>query len=255
MEERGSQTIATVERAIDVLMLFTKTKQATLGVTEIASELVMSKAAVHRILSSLKAKGLLEVHDESRRYALGPANLALGLAYLERIDIREVAGPELARLCEVTGETATLSIRSGPTRTYVSQVTPDREVKMTVPLGRPYPLHTGSSSKAFLAFLGEEEAEQYLAGPLEKLTDNTIVDVVKLRAELKKIRKAGYAISFAERQAGAASVAAPVFDHQSRPSAVISVCGPIERFRGEADDAAKLLLEATGRLSARFGGR
>lgn len=252
-EPKPSQTIATVERAIDVLMLFTRVRAPHLGVTEIANELGMSKAAVHRILSSLRGKGLLEVHEELRRYSLGPATLALGLSYLERLDVRDVAANELAGLCDATGETATLSIRSGNTRTYVSQVTPDAEVKMTVPLGRPFPLHTGSSSKAFLAFLTDEEIDGYISRPLERLTESTIVDPDRLRADLRRIRKSGYATSFGERQEGAASVAAPVFDHSGRPAAVISVCGPIERFRGEADGAAHLLLEATARLSARMG--
>lgn len=249
----GSQTIATVERAVDVLMLFTRRRASTLGVTEIANELSLSKAAVHRILSSLRGKGLLEVHEESRRYSLGPAALALGRAYLDKLDVRDLAQSELVALSDATGETATLSIRSGSTRTYVSQVLPDREVKMTVPVGRPFPLHAGSSSKAFLAFLLEPEIDEYLQSPLETLTEMTITDPGALRADLRRIRKVGYAVSFGERQAGAGSVAAPVFDHNGRPSAVVSLCGPVERFASEVDDAAKLLAEATARISARLG--
>lgn len=249
----GSQTIATVERAIDVLMLFTRRRLPTLGVTEIANELKLSKAAVHRIVSSLRGKGLLEVHDDTRRYSLGPAALAIGLSYLDKLDVRDLAQPELAALSDGTNETSTLSIRSGNTRAYVAQVLPDREVKMTVPLGRPFPLHTGSSSKAFLAFLPEEEIDEYLAGPLDAFTDTTITDPDRLRADLRRIRKVGYALSFGERQAGAGSVAAPVFDHNGRTAAVVSVCGPIERFRSEVEDAARLLVDATRRLSARLG--
>ncbi len=249
----GSQTIATVERAIDVLMLFTRRRAPTLGVTEIANELKLSKAAVHRILSSLRGKGLLDVHEETRRYSLGPGALTIGLSYLDKLDVRDLAQPELAALSDATHETSTLSIRSGATRTYVAQVLPDREVKMTVPLGRPYPLHTGSSSKAFLAFLPEAEIDDYLAGPLEALTSTTLTDPDRLRADLRRIRKVGYALSFGERQAGAGSVAAPVFDHNGRATAVVSVCGPIERFQSEVDDVAVLLLDATRRLSARMG--
>jgi IclR family transcriptional regulator, acetate operon repressor len=249
----GSQTIATVERAVDVLMLFTRRRAPTLGVTEIANELKLSKAAVHRILSSLRGKGLLEVNDESRRYSLGPAALALGRAYVDKLDVRDLAQGELVALSDATDETATLSIRTENMRTYVSQVLPDREVKMTVPLGRPFPLHAGSSSKAFLAFLPETEIDEYLLAPLDQLTDTTIIDADALRADLRRIRKLGYAVSFGERQAGAGSVAAPVFDHNGRPSAVVSLCGPVERFASEVEEAAKLLLEATARISARLG--
>jgi DNA-binding IclR family transcriptional regulator len=52
---------------------------------------------------------------------------------------------------------------------------------------------------------------------------------------------------------GAGSIAAPVFEHETGPIAVISVCGPVERFRNEVDEIAPLLLEATRDLSRRLG--
>jgi IclR family transcriptional regulator, acetate operon repressor len=246
--------ITTVDRATDVLTLFTRSGRPTLGVTEIAHELGLSKAVVHRLLTTLALKGFVQVDPESRRYALGPMVLALGLAYLERIDIRRLALPVMQRLSTATHETCTLSIRSGWTRVYVEQVTPPREVKMSVQLGKPFPLHAGSSSKAFLAFLEDEEQEAYLAsGALESLTEATLTAVDVLRQELATIRERGYACSFGERQAGAASVAAPVLDHRDRPAASISVCGPIERFREHMDNAVGLLLEGTAELSRQLG--
>jgi IclR family transcriptional regulator, acetate operon repressor len=247
-------TITTVERATDVLLLFTRKLQPTLGITEIANELGLSKAVVYRLVTTLAAQGFIQVDHESRRYGLGPAVLSLGLAYLERIDIRRFALPVMRELSTATNETCTLSIRSGWTRVYVDQVTPPREVKMSVQLGQPFPLHAGSSSKAFLAFLGEQEQEEYLAkAALDRLTEATIVDAKALRAELSVIRKRGFARSFGERQAGAASVAAPARDHNGEPIATISVCGPIERFRDHTETAAELLLAATADLSRKLG--
>lgn len=252
--ESGSQTVATVERAADVLVLFTEAGSKTLGITEIADKLEMSKAAVHRILASLRLRGLIDLDEEQRRYSLGLTAMRLGLAYLDRLDVRRLAAPELVALSAALSETATLSIRTGDTRVYVDQVTPSLEVIMTVRLGIPYPLHAGASSKAFLAFLPEEEIEAYLgSGPLQALTDRTVVDPDELRKDLAAIRRRGYARSQAERQAGSASVAAPVLDRHGRPAAVLSVCGPLQRFRPEAKQCAEALLEATTRLSARMG--
>jgi len=250
------KTIAAVQRASAVLLQFTGSDRSTLGVTEIANALGLSKAVVHRILASLKEDGFVAIDEDSRRYSLGPAVLSLGLAYLDNLDLRTLARPSLDHLSEVTSETSTLSIRHGDTRVYVDQVTPAREVKMTVPLGRPFPLHAGGSSKAFLAFLPEDEREAYLqTHELERMTEATLTDPDVLRAELEVIRKRGFARSLGERQAGAGSVAAPVFDHEGRPVAVVSVCGPLERFRQEADDAAKQLLEHTREISRRLGFR
>lgn len=250
-----SQTIATVERAADVLTLFARSADANLGVTEIANSLSLSKAAVHRILASLRSRGYVELDEESRRYSLGPASFELGLSYLSRIDVRAVAAVELTWLSRKVHETATLSVLSGDGRIYVDQVTPALEIVMSVPLGQRFPLHAGSSSKALLAFLSDEEIERYLAGPLQTFTDTTVVAPELLRAELTGIRARGYATSAGERQAGAASAAAPVLDHNGRPVGSISICGPAERLASELDEAVGLLLEATHRVSARLGYR
>ncbi|MER5771834.1 IclR family transcriptional regulator [Streptomyces sp. NPDC001985] len=252
-KESGSQTAATVERSADVLLLFAEPGSATLGVTEIADRLGLSKPAVHRILAALRVRGLVEADEETRRYALGPSTMRLGLAYLDRIDIRALAAPELARLSRETNETATLSVLSSGSRVYVDQVTPNREVIMSVRLGIPYPLHAGASSKAFLAFLPDDEIDACLGRELAGLTDATMTDEAGLRRAIATIRRRGWAQSVAERQPGSASVAAPVFGHHGSPVGVISVCGPRERFRTEVKRCAEALLEATGRLSARMG--
>ena len=257
-EERRAtgQTIATVERAAEVLMHFAEHRTTTLGVTEVANALGLSKAAVHRILTSLRGHGLIELDEVTRRYSLGIGAMKLGTAYLERLDVRTVARPQLAALSERTCETAALSVRSGWTRSYIDQVTPHRELIMSVTLGVPYPLHAGASSKAFLAFLPDDEIDRYLAQPaLERFTEGTIADGPRLRREIKEIRGRGYARSNAERQTGAASVAAPVLDQHDRPIAVIGVSGPADRFTGEAGACASALLEAVHDLSERFGHR
>jgi IclR family acetate operon transcriptional repressor len=250
--ERG-ETIAAVERAADVLMLFARAKTHTLGITEIAEELDMSKAAVHRVLASLRSRGLIEVDEPARRYLLGPEAMTLGLRYMARLDVRQLALPVLHELSAETNETATLSVRTGDTRVYVDQVTPLREVIMSVSIGVPFPLHAGASSKAFLAFLPDEQVTAYIAHELKPLTDGTITDPGELAAELDAIRRRGWAQSSGERQIGAASVAAPVFDHLGMPVAVLSVCGPAERFAVEAEQCADLLLLRTRRLSATMG--
>lgn len=252
---RHGQTIAAIERAADVLTLFSDPEQASLGVTEIARRLGLSKAVVHRILASFRSRGYIEIDDETRRYQLGPSALTLGLAYLERLDVAHMARGALEELSRATDETATLSLRLGDhSRVYVDQVSPARDIKMVVQLGQPFPLHAGGSGKAFLAFLPPAAVGRYLgAQALEAVTAFTITDEAVLRAELSRVAERGYAVSHGERQVGAGSVAAPIFDRHGEPVAVLSVCGPVERFRDEVDGFAPLLLGTTRALSARMG--
>lgn len=248
-------TIATVERAVDVLLHIAGSPGPDFGITELAEELSMSKAAVHRVLASLKGRELVEADERTRRYSLGVGALRLGMAYLDRVDVRRMGRPSLERLSARTTETVTLSILSGEgERIYVDQVTPDREVIMSVTLGEPYPLHAGASSRAFLAFMPTEAREKYLSqGVFTALTSRTVTTEKRLRKVLDEIRKNGYATSTAERKSGASAVAAPIFGHDGYPVAVISVCGPEERFAENLELCRDELLETTAGLSRQFG--
>lgn len=252
--EDGSKLIASVERALDVLLLFVRSGRPDLGVTEIARDLGLSKAVVHRLLMTLASRRLVDADPTSRRYRLGAAALTIGAAYLDRIDLTGLVTPHLRDLSQETQETATMSVRSDWHRVYVTQVVPEREVRMEVAIGRPFPLHAGSSSKAFLAHLPEDEIERYLGqSHLAALTERTVVDVDALRADLMVIRRRGYANSHGERQAGAASIAAPILDRDGEPVAVISVCGPAERFGPRMDAVVAKLLAATTAVSHALG--
>jgi DNA-binding IclR family transcriptional regulator len=255
VDVKGTQTVASVERAADILLHLAASANTDLGVTEIATDLSMSKAAVHRLLASLRSRGLVTLDDRTRRYSLGPNAVMVGLRALDQLDVRRLASAELKGISSDTQETATLSVRTGENRVYIDQITPRREVIMSVMIGVPYPLHAGASSKAFLAFLPDDEIEGYLARALPKITPATVTDRRALHRELKLIATRGWATSSGERQAGAASVAAPVLDHRGSPVAVLSVCGPESRFAPEFDRCRERLLESTRALSRQLGFR
>ena len=192
-------------RVADVLLLFTD-GPATVGVSWIARELGLSKAVVHRILQSLAGRGLVALDPASREYRLGPAAAALGARALRESDLRTAALGLLRELRDATGETATLTTPVPGGRVYLDQVEGLHEIKMTVELGRRFPLHAGSSGKCMLAFLPEADREKLLVEPLPALTPSTVVDPDELRTQLALIAERGYASSAGERQRDAGSI-------------------------------------------------
>lgn len=206
----------------------------SLGVSEISRRLGLSKAVVYRILRSLVSRRLLAVDEAGGgRYRLGTAAATLGARALRDLDLRENALPVLRRLQHETGETATVSELVGVSRVYLDQVPSLKEIKMTVEIGRPFPLHAGASSRTILAFAPPDLRTQILDGPLEALTPKTIVDRAELEAELAQNGREGVAASFGERQPGAASVAASLLAADGHAIGSISVCGPVDRFGEE----------------------
>jgi DNA-binding IclR family transcriptional regulator len=198
-----------------------------------ARELDLSKAVVHRIMRSLVDRGLLTLDATSRTYLLGPAAAAIGARALRDSKLRQVAHPLLRELQAATGETTTLSARIPDGRVYLDQVVSSHEINMTVELGRRFPLHAGGSGRAILAFLPAEERAAILDGELSTLTKATMVDPDQLRELLADTRRCGAADSGGERQPGAGSVAAPVFDLDGRVIGSISVCGPVDRLTAD----------------------
>ena len=226
-----------------------------MGVSEISRRLGLSKAVVYRILRSLVSRRLLSVDEAGGgRYRLGPSAATLGARALRDLDLRENALPVLRRLQHETGETATVSELVGVSRVYLDQVVSTKEIKMTVEIGRPFPLHAGASSRTILAFAPPDLRTQILDGPLEALTPKTIVDRAELEAELAQNTREGVAASFGERQPGAASVAAPLLAADGRAIGSISVCGPVDRFEEETVRRLKpLVRDAAREVSRKLG--
>lgn len=241
-------------RVAEVLLMFVD--EPVCRVTQIAEQLEMSKAVVHRILQSLTAHALLTYDQASRAYRRGPAMAALGARALADLDLRQMALPVLSELAQQTGETATVSGLVGLSRVYFDQVPSSNEIKMTVEIGRPFPLHAGASSRAILAFLRPVVRAQVLDTQMTALTGRTILERDVLTGILERTRVVGYAVSQGERQTGAGSVAAPLFNMVGEVVGAISVCGPAQRFDERVyGTLPPLVVAAARRVSEGLGWR
>jgi DNA-binding IclR family transcriptional regulator len=211
---RRSARPSVARRVADVLDAFASSS-GDLGVTEIARQLHCSKSIVHRILVSLVEAGYVAAEPATHRYRLGAKTLLLARAASAHDDLRLRALPHLQIIRERTGETATLSLLRGGVRVYAERVESRQAVRQTVDVGAEAPLHLGASGKAILAFLPE--------GP------RPAQGRAALDAELERVRRRGYAVSRAERIPGAASVAAPIFDHRGVVVGSVSAAGVLAR--------------------------
>jgi DNA-binding IclR family transcriptional regulator len=252
-----NSTSSGIDRALRVIYEVAASNEPDVGVSELARSLGLSKAVVHRVVRTLVAADFFSFDEKLRRYRLGPGAVSVGLAALAQIEVPKVAQPFLERLVEETAETATLSARYGDKRMYLSQVLSPQEIRMSVQLGRLYPLHAGGSSKAILAALDVEQQRRYVhSAPLDALTGVTITDPDELLRELAEISRRGFAVSLGERQSGAASVAAAIHDATGQVQGSISVCGPVNRIDSvKIDDFGPLVAEAARSISRQLGYR
>lgn len=195
----GSGTLA-AGRVADVLLAVADSPEPV-GVSAVGRRLGLSKAVVHRMLRSLADRQLIAPGPRRGTYRLGPAAAVVGARALASLDVRAAALPRLRELQSETGETATVSVVVGSRRTYVDQVIGHGEIRMTVELGTPYPLHAGSSGKAILAFARAELVAWVLGASRLALTERTITDRDALEAELRRVRRDGFASAMASASA------------------------------------------------------
>ena len=105
-----------------------------------------------------------------------------------------------------------------------------------------------------LAYLPVILREELLSAPLERYTENTITDLSELHEELTRIRAQGYGTVYEELELGFVACAAPIFNHNGRVNAAISVGGPNVRFQSERmQELVEVVLQTAGRISQKIG--
>src|SRR5918992_1390328 len=124
------------------------------------------------------------------------------------------AGPVLARLRDITGESAQLWRRQGDHRVCVAAAERPSGLRDTIPVGSQLTMRAGSAAQVLLAW---EDPERMHRG---------LQNAAFSAAALSGIRRRGWAQSIGEREQGVASVSAPVRSPSGKVIAAVSVSGP-----------------------------
>jgi DNA-binding IclR family transcriptional regulator len=98
-----------------------------------------------------------------------------------------------------------------------------REYALTVAPGQRMPVHAGAASKLLLAYLAPEELDRWISKPLSAYTAKTVTDPKRLRTELARIRRLGWAQDKGENGPSIQAFAAPIFTRSGKMVAAVSV--------------------------------
>ena len=240
-------TIQSVDRAIDIIYLFSISR-ASLGITEIAASLTLSKGTVWSLVDTLEKRGFLQKDRENRKYRIGPRLYELGMAYIGGLEINSRASRPVHRLASRTRLNARVGIWEGGAVLITLLALPKAEVSMSQQIGPRVPSYCSAVGKALLAYLEPAELQNYLAGAvLRRYTPNTIVDPTKLLEDLDKTRERGFSIGREEMIPGNAALGAPIFGRKKELVGAISISGAPKTVLGDRLDklAHELLLTAS----------
>jgi len=222
------------------------------GVTQLASELGLTKATVHRLLNAMERFELIERNSENERYRLGLKLHQLGTRAVESRTLRNEAHRLLLEMSRRSRETVSLAVPAPGGVICLDRVnSPHTVINVCTPVGAMFPPHCTAAGKAILAYLTEEELlEVVKRSGLRRYSPFSISRLPDLKENLRLIRQRRYAVDHQELERGLSGVAAPVLGAHERVIAAVGIAGPTQRFRAkELAQKIALVTEIAARLS------
>jgi IclR family transcriptional regulator, KDG regulon repressor len=225
------------------------------GISDLARELAVSRAAVHRILSTLLLRGYVTQNAATSQYAIGPRLRRFSHVATGKLDLQTMARPFMIELRDATLDTVHLAVLEGGEAVYIAKEDGLHPVQVTSRVGARCPAHCVATGKALLAYADAAVQERLLSDGLTHYTQLTHAEPDDFRQEMANIRTRGCAINMGEWRTEVRGVAAPIFDSNGRAMASIGVCSPASRMDdSRLEEACALVVDIAERLSLQLGG-
>lgn len=242
-----NRRMKSVDRAINILDHICVNGPS--GITEMSVSTGISKSTIHRIVGSLEYANWVQKNKQSDKYFLSKGALEFSINTISAVEIRSSSMAFLYELRDISGETATLTLRVGFERMYLEQVPSRQEVRRLMQIGKRYPLWIGSPGKVILANMKNCEIEEVLRGGIDLHYSDRVFSVDAIRKELTQAREEGWLFCSSERVEATSGMSAPIFDSHGTVIGSIGITGPLPRFRYEvAKHYANILKDAARQI-------
>lgn len=225
------------------------------GITELASELRVSKATIYRVLATFERRGYVVQNPENRNYRLGPGLRKISQSAVSSLmDLSVEARPFMEDLRNRTKETVHLAVLDGDEAVYVAKLEGLRPVQVVSSIGDRCPACCVSTGKVLLAYAGSDYVERMVVPNLVRYTVHSHGTLESLSKELARVREKGCAVNRGEWRTELSGVAAPVLDGARRVVAAIGICGLSSSLDNERVATITPIVKDVGvQLSAHLG--
>jgi len=196
-----------------------------MNIAGLSEDTGLSRSVIKRYVLTLTELGY--TNTDGRSYTLTPKVLNLGLSYLYSLPFWRQAQLELEELSQRIKQSCAMSILDGNEIVYVVRVPTYKILRASPTLGSRLPANAVSMGRALLAEVSEAELDAFLEkAPLKRLTNQTLTDRDKLRAEILLAREKGYAWVDAELDEAICGLGIPVKNLEGKALAAINVSLP-----------------------------
>ncbi|WP_298933999.1 IclR family transcriptional regulator [uncultured Ramlibacter sp.] len=221
-----------MEKALAILEYLTDCPEGA-ALATIATELNQLRSGCHRTLHELIRYGYVRQLPRGD-YALTTKMASMGLSFLSKSGVVDIAQPVIHRLAQATEEMVRLAIVDGERLTLVAKAQGARSGLLYDPdMGIDLRLSCSAAGQAWLMTLPEDLAIEFVThqgmGDPKHYGPNAPTSVKALLKVLDEARHRGFSIIQEAYAPGMSSMAAPVQKAGEPATGVIVVAGPSSR--------------------------
>ena len=251
----GAQAVA---RAARLLRLVTASGEHGAVLADLARDADLSRPTAHRLLTALRAEGLVDRDEHGGRWMPGPELYLMGTVAAARYDVTALGRDIVRSMAVKTEESAFLSVRRADETVCLLREEGSFPIRSFVlSEGVRFPLGVASAGRAILSFLPDHDVDAYLERHPELGEQWGRAHAERrLRTRLSETKARGYAVNPGLIVEGSWGMGAAVFDREGRPEWALSLTGVEFRFGPDRIAAlGRTLLAHAHELSARIAAR
>lgn len=252
----GRNRVQSAEMGMSILKALARF-DGVASLTAVATEVGENTAKVHRYMASLIQEGLVAQDSSTQRYYLASEAIHIGLAALRQCNPLRLGEQSLARLREELEVTCFLAIMGNKGPTILRFEEPGLPVTINVRVGSVLPLLWSATGRVFLSYMDETGIRIQAEEELDEATEeqrSSLQPNDPIGAMREAVRKRGSAMIKDTLLKGISAVAAPIFDHTGRVSAVLTALGAASAFDTSPEGAVSVaVVREAGNISATLG--
>src|SRR5262245_50828621 len=200
-----------------------------LSVSGLSRAIGCGKGTISKMLDTLERRHYVRQDGPGGRFLLTWRLLALAFGHADQAGMPRIFLPVLQELADQTDELVQLAVVDGDQVLFVAKAEGRGQTVRLLPLvGVWVPLHATAAGKLWLSTLPPRELSRVIGRQLAPVAPRTITSPGALRAELTRIRAAGYALADEELAEGGRAIAAPIARDGAMVGA-IALSGPAYR--------------------------